>query len=108
MLSTKELLVEAKNKILNDGWVQRDLGSPSTGYCSVGALDAVVSEMLIEDRATDSEALEIYIRGEDALRETLRDTGRIANIIEWNDADHRTREDVLELFDAAAQRAAGE
>ena len=73
-----------------------------------GAVDAVVEELLRNDEVTDDEAYKLYQSGENALRATLVETDRIANIVFWNDATHRTQQDVLDLFDLAAQRAAGE
>jgi hypothetical protein len=106
MLSTKELLVNAKNVLLEKGWVQGEYGTKD-GYCAVGAVDAVVEELLRNDEVTDDEAYSLYQSGENALRATLVETDRIANIVFWNDARHRTQQDVLDLFDLAAQRAAG-
>lgn len=107
-MDTKELLVEAKNKILNDGWTQGDYGDTDKGYCAAGAIDAVTSDLLKIDAIDEDEATEMFNEGYRVLRDTLKDSGGIANVVGWNDASHRSVNEVLDLFDAAAQRVGGE
>lgn len=93
-MNLKDTLVEAKNLILTGGWIRGDLGSEETGYCLFGALDA----------ASDME-IEMFLDSTNVVKETLRGRGSVTHITAWNDAPHRTKQDVLDLLDEAASRA---
>lgn len=92
-MSTKDLIVEAKNLILTSGWTQGEYGDGEAGYCIMGAL---------QHNATDYSSLKA---ARDAVKLTLRNSGRITDIVAWNDADHRTEAEVLNLLDEAASNA---
>lgn len=107
MLSTKELLTEAKNLLVTEGWVQGEWDNEG-GYCSSGALQEVIRRHLEDGNICDDEVMGVFLGGYDRLCTTLRDTDRIANVVAFNDAKHRTEQEVLDLFDLAAQGAGGE
>lgn len=105
-MQVKDVLVEARDVIVDRGWVQKDY-SDDTGFCTVGAVGYVISTRFVDGTLTDDETTTLFSEAQDALRKALEAGGRITNIVAWNDAGHRTVEDVLELFDEAA-RVAGE
>lgn len=107
MLTTKDFLVSAKTKLMDHGWIQGDLGSRDEGYCMMGAMDAV-SEDLMESGTSDSDTWKQYMDAEKAVRKELNRQGMIGAIGTWNDAKHRTQQEVLDLLDSAARGAAGE
>lgn len=107
MLTTKDFLVSAKTKLMDHGWVQGHLGSRQEGYCIMGAMDAV-SEDLLDNGTSDGDTWNQYMDAEKAVRNELLRRGMIGAIGTWNDADHRTQGDVLDLLDSAARSAAGE
>lgn len=91
-LNTKETLVEAKNLILVHGWIQGEAGDSSTGYCIMGALSVAAPE----------DGMKEFLAAKDAVRKSLKSRGNVTDVSAWNDADHRTKEDVLNLLDEAA------
>lgn len=105
-MNTKDYLVEAKNLILNHGWVQGGYGNERQGYCAVGALTQVQNN-LVERGVDETEAFAAFMEADSAIEDALRQHGYVTAIPFWNDASGRTREQVLEIFDAAAQAVAG-
>lgn len=92
-MNTKDILTEAKNLINLQGWVQGEMGTTVKGFCVWGAIDEAagnVNEML---------------RAVRKVRETLKAQGSVTDVAAWNDADHRTKVEVLELLDEAAANA---
>jgi len=107
MLTTKDFLISAKTKLMDHGWIQGDLGSRDEGYCIMGAMDAV-SEDLMENGTSDSDTWKQYMAAEKAVSAELNRQGLIGAIGSWNDAGHRTQQEVLDLLDSAARSAASE
>ena len=107
MLTTKDFLISAKTKIMDHGWVQGHLGNRNEGYCLMGALDAV-SDDLLDSGTSDSDTWKAYMKAERAVCNELKFQGMIAAVGSWNDAGHRTQQEVLDLLDSAARSAASE
>lgn len=94
-MNTKELLTEAKNLINLNGWIQGDYGDAGQGFCTVGAISEAASDAGYEG----------YFEAMRQVRVTLKARGNVTAIGAWNDASHRTKEDVLNLLDEAAANA---
>lgn len=92
-MTLKDTLVEAKNQILTHGWIQRDLES-AEGYCIMGAIDAA-----------SFDDIESFLSATSLVKSLLRDRGHVNAVSSWNDAPHRTEQEVLNLLDEAARRA---
>lgn len=101
MLTTKEILTEARNLILLDGWIQNQY-SNDQGYCIVGALKKVLGDALHEDRIRDDEVSDLFWESSGRICDVLRSEGRITSPASFNDAPTRTRQDVLDLLEEAA------
>lgn len=90
-MNAKDLLIEAKNLINISGWKQGEYGGEDQGFCTFGALVHADAD---GDFETHSAAAK-------ALRQALKDSGYITNVVAWNDAETRTKDQVLDIFDKA-------
>lgn len=94
---TSELVEAAIERINTSGWVQEEYGSPSDGYCAIGALGDEVSSL----HATCG-------LGNAWERELMNlmgiDQTRWVDIPTWNDASVRTKEQVLDALMNAAKK----
>lgn len=98
----REVLTDARDLISEHGWVQMKLGSRGGGFCIAGALV----------HATELQCLRQKQEGDRFVRNRLGDSfkhiARVLdgdNIIDWNDAEGRTQEEVLELLELAIEAA---
>lgn len=92
---SRELLVGARQEIVDHGWNQGSLGNNGTGYCVVGALLKAWNARARQDVTDQDSDLwnETLDRIELALGEEVKSIGK------WNDDPMRTKAQVLELFD---------
>lgn len=103
-MTPKEVLIQAKNLIKNEGWCQGSFAKSADGgkvasrdllaksYCAVGALNAW-GGLNREDNLIRSDAR--------AFLERL-----VGVITTWNDQPGRTKEEVLQKFQEAIDLAA--
>lgn len=103
-MQVKDVLVEAKNLMVDRGWIQGNYVT-GEGFCSLGALDEVVMKKFYGDFITDDEAAFLVEEARFTLERSLKAKGRVTNVAAWNDARHRTFQDVRDLFDDAARVA---
>jgi hypothetical protein len=94
MKSIKEVLVEARDLIVDNGWCQHQAvwykdGKPQA-YCLVGAIATVT------DRNTP-----LYLATVNHVKSYI--DGR--NVSEWNDAFTRNKHEVVELLDKVIETA---
>lgn len=94
MTSVKDTLVAAKNLININGWTQDNM-EHNGSYCILGA----ISEVTLEDDVIG------YIDACNAVKAALKQRGNITGIAAWNDAGHRTKDQVLGLLDEAVSHA---
>ena len=99
MKTIKQILIEAKAKI-EQGWCQKTDAKDKFGnfvsadsyaavcWCSEGAIISVVG---LNNQAEDTMDILRFITN--------------CGIVKWNDAPERTKEEVLELFDKAIDKA---
>lgn len=96
MTSLAESLRQARDLLLNKGWVQYTFNS-TNGYCILNACHTVVKNgynqpahnMLLSDMRS-------------ALHDTLKESSESSDlpyVMEWNDTPGRTLDEVLALFD---------
>jgi hypothetical protein len=99
--TVKEVLIAARDILVNKGWHQGSYGKKMDGensddlgdascvaYCPIGAIFAVEAAYVVQRQA------------EDLLRkETPKNS-----IVAFNDRGGRTKEEVLELFDQAIEK----
>ena len=91
-----ELLQIARDLIEGYGWTQGVL-KDDTGFCAQGALLEACLEMG-ERRRFDSESRESAFRAAwDALNAEASFKG-FKDVLDWNDAPHRTKDEVLDLL----------
>lgn len=107
MKDTSELLTLVRDLIETKGWVQGQghvCGDDETvlclteatakmGFCLTGAAAAVAYT-----HGTGYESFRMIQR---SLKAALIRRGNISHITAWNDADHRTKDDVIELLNDA-------
>lgn len=102
MKTSKELLVAARSLIANVGWCQNDYKKHDiwfdvTGYCSIGAL------VYGNDSKSSSN---LYELAEARLMQAIGLTETTTrDLIGWNDAPERTKEEVIAAFDKAIELA---
>lgn len=89
MSEVKEALIKARALIKDHGWVQNQPGSHRDGFCMIGAL-AEICPMRQPD---------VFFEAVDALRDT---TGYM-HVTSFNDAEGRTKEEVIQAFDRAIE-----
>jgi hypothetical protein len=91
-----DVLDDAADLLEREGWIQHASYSLDGGACSVGAVAAVVSRkhlpVVMEDAATNAVQDYLDYRYDDA------------DIVAWNDAPGRTKQQVLDAFRAAAKQ----
>lgn len=105
-MNVVEVLTEARRKIAEVGWckgnfVARDEEGKICAYCAYGAISwSIPLELSQPVRVGVSEG------AIGKLKEVLRaEHGFDDYIAEWNDAEGRTKEEVIDLFDEALARA---
>lgn len=101
-MSTKQNLIAAKQLIIDSGWGQGEYRSPRGCYCALGAVREIIRPDSWIGMVEPPEII--------ALIEAVKMTddfmsGGFFGVIDWNDAEGRTKEDVLELFDEAIRIA---
>jgi len=110
-----QILTEARNKVA-DRWIQgRDTDSIG-GFCSIGAVRSAhmnywvrehgsLPEVIAEQMGFNADQERVALHLNYAIRELYPEYegyGEDTSIIpDWNDADGRTQEQVLEMFDRA-------
>jgi hypothetical protein len=103
-MSTKEVLVLARNLISGVGWcqgksTQTDTEGKVVAFCMVGAVgEAIGIEFLNIDSRIEAKNLLRKAIGGNIFR-------GIVPLCEWNDNANRTKEEVLEVFDEAINLA---
>lgn len=103
-LSPKDILVEAKNILNTEGWIQFTYHD-GKGYCMLGAMYKAVGAEY------NAHGIPVYSREQaDAVEKAAKNFKGIAGEEGWppffNDANGRTKQEVLDAFDLAAQNAA--
>lgn len=106
LMNTKQVLIGARNLIANVGWCQRSSAvdragwrvpydSPSAcGFCIIGAVGRAALDLGGDRARVVNDTL-------DAIELRLGDA-----IGGWNDDPHRTKSDVLEMFDTLIESEA--
>ena len=84
-MQVKDVLVEAKNLLVNRGWVQGNYAT-GEGFCSLGALDEVVMTKFYDDVLSDDEAATLVEESRTTLERALEAKERVTNAAAWNDA----------------------
>lgn len=93
-MTTKEILVKAKGLIEKHGWTQDKYHAPTGEFCSLGAIRYAIWDCL--DRSSTDD---VYYKAKTAfLRAT--DSGYSSDVA-FNDAEGRTKDEVLAVFDKA-------
>ncbi len=87
----------AATHIERHGWAQGFMRSVDGRVCAMGALNAVTRD----GNVTYLVGATAYLAREIGTTDELADLG----VVEWNDADGRTRSDVLDAMRRAAKRA---
>lgn len=98
-LTVPEVLRQAEQVIAERGWCQEDFTDRDGHVCALGAVNVVLTgqpwhEVVPDDIAALRKAIELVLSME--VGESVPD---------WNDADHRTADEVRAALLAAAQRA---
>lgn len=101
-MTPKEVLQEAANVIRTHGWAQGDY-IVNGSYCTLGAIDHVLEKF--EDEIMWVYKLRNKVTG--PIQEVLRRKTGSVIIHNWNDAEGRTKEEVLEVFEEAIKIAEG-
>lgn len=91
-MNVAEVLDRAADRLMIDGWVQRDLHNVG-GHCALGALEMVT----IHELAYFPEALTIRDNAIDALLEHLNHTDAW-HLAAWNDEPGRTADEVIDMM----------
>lgn len=95
MITTKDVLVKAKSVILEKGWCQKTLQHFNGSCCMLGAVGIAASSLG-------------YASKEYAAREALYSVlPRSDGIVDFNDEEGRTVDEVLAKFDEAIAAADG-
>jgi len=87
------VLRDAARVLEEHGWVQGSAGTPSTGFCTIGALAHATNRY--DHRGMD------YSRAYLALAEHL-DEEFGGSVADWNDQDDRTMPEVVKLLSQVA------
>lgn len=103
-MKASEVLRAAKQKILDDGWMQ------VVGFADVvrhqGAHPGCVSNQLFEVEAPNFVVVDAHTYIAEAVGVQGRSTnGVLRGVYDWNDAPERTLTDVLDAFDMAVKLA---
>ncbi len=87
----KQILINAKELIERDGWYQGGLGSPTKGYCLMGALFYGAFDYYAS----------IDPKGKGRYYSVPEANGAVDNgfTSKWNDTPGRTKEEVLSALD---------
>lgn len=96
-LEIKNELIKIKEVLLSKGWVQGSFTDLYGSHCLLGALDVVSSSYY------DPACLRRHLRG--ALHN--RTKGEVTNLVTFNDAPGRTKEEVISLIDDAIEFCKG-
>ena len=118
-MTLKEVLEKMKGAILEYGWIQGAMGTPTEGFCLLGAQSWVQQEPPYPSMADFADDYEGYKRrwqkwsdhqkGREVVRNhLLTSIGRdpLASTVHgWNDTPGRTKEEVLEALDRAIENA---
>lgn len=94
-------LVEARDAIVEHGWIQRAYGSPAAGFCILGALGYVTV-----DNGYDTVTQAQFTEARDKLFAELNrsEWKSHRSLAGFNDYEETTQDDVLALFDRAIAR----
>lgn len=95
MSIAKEILIQAKQVIVDNGWCQGKVMNAAGQCCMAGALNL----------ATAGDVNRYYGTGREEARRFLGKFVPYGGVVEFNDADGRTKEEVLAIFDKAIEAA---
>lgn len=100
MISAKQVLIDAKALIQKHGWIQGSYGNSYIGYCASGAICSVAQAA---GWAAAAEAAPVARAAASAVARAAGPAAARAelDIVEYNDAQGRTKEEVLAVFDKA-------
>lgn len=120
-ITTKDILIKARDLILEVGWTQKNTGRTKDGWglssqglavayaagncggvCAQGAIGLAIK--LLVAPPYDISAHKYVI----ACYRQMASAGAPFGLVSWNDAQYRTREEVLGLFNRAIELAEGE
>ena len=95
---TSQVLRHALALLERDGWCKDTARDAEGRRCALGAINAA---LWLDEGADVTDGVRAAVR---ALRVCGEDTPYSRLLVDWNDADGRTVEDVLEAFRAAIAR----
>lgn len=92
--------LEEAMALIEKGWTQHELSSPSGEVCLLGAVCAVLGK--------SPHDLDAAIPAQPLMRALKKATGFRGYLGDWNDAPERTQAEVIEAFKKAAELARAE
>lgn len=103
MSELRQHLTDARDLIEGHGWVQKKFGTSGDGFCLVGslvqasgvAMNRHRQQGLDPPKTREHEALALILK--------LIEGDSLHDVVEWNDREGRTREQVLELLETAIE-----
>lgn len=106
MSVTAEVLERALELLREEGWIQNNSGRKGEGFCSGGAINAAVREILAEQYGSDKAHIESQARA--ALLKIIHKPYTHRSVAYWNDKSTRTFNEVEQAFkEAINQELAG-
>lgn len=99
---TSAILTAGKARVLATGWYQGSYYDERYGFismdrspvCVLGALNVALKRQPDDDGDKDDACHQLFAR-------VVTGTPNVQSVPDWNDAKHRTLQDVLDAFDAA-------
>jgi hypothetical protein len=106
MITVKQVLIEARDLLINVGWTQGVMcrykdGKPSC-YCSVGAISQILMSHEIRKVSRNSMEENSILLLRYAIRKQVEYNH---SVMSFNDAPGRTKEEVIDVFTKAIERA---
>ena len=98
----------AKQLLEGQGWIQHAYFDSSGPSCAIGAIHRVACECKQTEELENMTGCQPEFKAAVLhLSDTLiaRTDYEDGDIIEWNDCDHTTKDDVLEIFEVAREEA---
>jgi len=92
-VKASDLLQEAKNRLIEDGWIQYHLHRQE-GHCLTGALHEAAGRVEVDEYCD-------WVSANRILTETIEANSRAETIVGWNDHRTRTFDQVMEMLDKA-------
>lgn len=112
MTNTTDSILTAAGRIIDTtGWCQRSLGNWDRGFCAIGAVQTAVGgyggSYAYDPAYRPALDLLADLIGREHCHTMRGQTDAFMVVAGWNDAPHRTKDEVLDLFRQAAAIARG-